>query len=163
MTKHVEQTLVLIKQDGVERGLIGRIIQRFEDAGFSIAAAKMVWADTDLSQQHYEEHVGKDFYEGLEDYLTGGPVMALIIEGVHAVSKVRTLVGDTEPSKATPGTIRGDFASMDKDVADHHGIGVKNLVHASEDQEAAKNEINMWFDADEQHDYTNVHEQHTRR
>lgn len=163
MTKHLERTLILIKPDGVQRGLIGRIIQRFEDVGFTISAAKMVWADEDLAQDHYEEHVGKHFYEGLEDLLTSGPVMALIVEGAHAVEKARQIVGDTEPRKARPGTIRGDFASMDKAVADEHDIGVKNLVHASATVDEAEEEIDTWFDDDEQHDYDTVYEQHTSR
>jgi nucleoside-diphosphate kinase len=161
MTDHVEQTLFLIKPDGVQRGLTGRIIQRLEDTGFKIAAAKMVWADEDLAKDHYAEHVGKDFYDGLEALLTSGPVMAMIIEGASAIDKTRQLIGDTQPKEAQPGTIRGDFASMDYDLADAHGIGLKNLVHASEDKEAAQEEINIWFDDDEQHNYKTVHEQHT--
>lgn len=163
MTEHVEQTLFLIKPDGVQRGLTGRIIQRLEDTGFKIAAAKMVWADEDLAKEHYKEHVDKDFYDGLEDLLTSGPVMAIILEGASVIEKTRQLIGDTEPKNAAPGTIRGDFASMDYELADEHGIGLKNLVHASEDQEAAEEEINIWFDKDEQHEYSTVHEQHTTR
>lgn len=163
MTDHVEQSLFLIKPDGVQRGLTGRIIQRLEDTGFKIAAAKMVWADEDLAKEHYKEHVDKDFYDGLEDLLTSGPVMAIILEGASVIEKTRQLIGDTEPKNAAPGTIRGDFASMDYELADEHGIGLKNLVHASEDQEAAEEEINIWFDEDEQHEYSTVHEQHTTR
>jgi nucleoside-diphosphate kinase len=163
MTDHIEHTLVLIKPDGVQRGLIGRIIQRFEDVGFKICAAKMVWADEDLAEDHYEEHLDKHFYDGLEELLTSGPVMALILEGVKAIKKTRQLVGDTEPRAAKPGTIRGDFASMDYNFADSKGIALKNLVHASEDQEAAQEEINIWFDDDEQHNYETVHEQHTTK
>lgn len=160
----VEKTLVLIKPDGVKRGLVGRIIQRFEDVGYKIVATKMVWADTELTQKHYKEHVDKPFYEELEELLTMGPVMAMVLEGVSAIEKTRQMIGTTEPKSAAPGTIRGDFASLSYEYADENkDVIFKNLVHASDSPESAETEINLWFDEADIHDYDTVHEAHTRR
>lgn len=156
-----QQTLVLIKPDGVKRGLIGRIISRFEDVGLKIVAAKMVWADTDLTKEHYAEHVDKPFYDGLEELLTMGPVMALVLEGPEAIQVTRKLIGGTEPKSAAPGTIRGDFATVSYEYADSRGIAFKNLVHGSDSEQSAKEEISLWFDEDDLHSYNTVHEKHT--
>lgn len=156
----IQRTLVLIKPDGVTRSLSGRIIQRFEDVGMKVVAMKMVWVDSEFAKEHYYEHVDKDFYPGLENLLTMGPVVAIVLEGVEAISKVRQMVGATEPKGAAPGTIRGDFAHVSYGYADKKGLGIKNLVHASEDEAAAKKEMKLWFDKKEIHSYKNVHDAH---
>jgi nucleoside-diphosphate kinase len=157
----IEATLVLIKPDGVMRGLIGEIVKRFEQRGLKIAGMKMVRIDKDFAKQHYVEHVGKDFYKSLEEFITSGPVVALAVEGVDAVELVRKIVGATEPKSALPGTIRGDFAHVSYSYADKKQISIKNLVHASGTKEEAEREINLWFSIEELHSYPNVHESHT--
>ncbi len=157
----IQRTLVLIKPDGVQRGLMGRIIQRFEDAGLKIVGMKMVWINEDFAKKHYEEHIEKDFYKSLEEFITFGPVLAMVLEGVYAVEVVRKLVGPTEPRAAAPGTIRGDFAHMSYDFSDSKGIGLKNIIHASSSEEDAKREIELWFSEDEIHSYKIVHEIHS--
>jgi nucleoside-diphosphate kinase len=158
----IEQTLVLIKPDGIERALAGRIISRFEDVGLKIVAMKMIRVDSDFSKKHYSDHVKKPFYAGLEKFITTGPVLAFVLEGVHAVELVRKLVGPTEPKAAQPGTIRGDFAHHSYAFADKKGIAIKNLIHASGNQKDAKREIALWFSGDELHSYKTVHEGHTQ-
>ncbi|MCD6590028.1 nucleoside-diphosphate kinase [Candidatus Woesearchaeota archaeon] len=157
----IERTLVLIKPDGVRRGLIGKIIMRFEDAGLKIVGMKMVWIDKDFAKKHYSEHVGKDFYSMLEEFITSGPVVAMVIEGVEAVEVVRKIVGPTEPKTAPPGTIRGDFAHHSARHADKHKKAVQNLIHASGTREEAEKEIALWFNPEEIHSYKTVHELHT--
>ncbi|RME55407.1 nucleoside-diphosphate kinase [Candidatus Woesearchaeota archaeon] len=157
----IEATLVLIKPDGVMRGLIGEIIKRFEQRGLKIAGLKMVRVDEDFAKQHYIEHVDKDFYKSLEEFITSGPVVAMAIEGVDAVELVRKVVGATEPKSALPGTIRGDYAHVSYAYADKKKISIKNLVHASGNKEDAERELNLWFSIEELHSYPNVHELHT--
>ncbi len=157
----IQRTLVLIKPDGVKRGLIGRIISRFEDAGLKIVGMKMVWIDKDFAKKHYSAHVGKDFYSSLENFITSGPVVAMVLEGVEAVEVVRKIVGSTEPKKAMPGTIRGDFAHHSATYANQKGKSVANLIHASGNLEEAKQEISLWFRDEELHSYKTVHEEHT--
>ncbi len=156
----IERSLVLIKPDGVERGLIGKIISRFEDAGLKIAGMKMVWVDKEFSKKHYKAHINKPFYSGLEEFITSGPVVAMVIEGISAVETVRKIVGSTEPKSAQPGTIRGDFAHHSYSYTDKKGIAIKNLIHASGTKEEAKSEISLWFKEEEIHDYKTVHEKH---
>jgi nucleoside-diphosphate kinase len=156
----IEATLVLVKPDGVMRGLIGEIMKRFELRGLKIAGLKMVRIDHDFSKQHYVEHVGKAFYKGLEEFITSGPVVAMAIEGVDAVELVRKVVGATEPKSANPGTIRGDYAHVSYGHADEKGISIKNLVHASGNKEEAEREINLWFSIEELHSYSSVHDEH---
>ncbi|NIA03848.1 MAG: nucleoside-diphosphate kinase [Nitrospiraceae bacterium] len=158
----IQRTLVLIKPDGVQRGLIGQIITRFENAGLKIIGMKLVQADKELSKKHYIEHYGKDFYSGLEKYITEGPVVAMVLEGIDAIAVVRKIVGPTEPKSAPPGTIRGDFSHISFDYADKSGKAVKNLIHASGNEEDAEREIKLWFNDDELYDYRTVHEIHTR-
>lgn len=158
----IEKTLVLIKPDGVQRGLIGQIIDRFEKVGLKIVAMKMVWVDKELSRKHYVEHAGKDFYNGLEKYMTEGPVVAMVLEGVDAIPTVRKIVGSTEPKSALPGTIRGDFAHVSYEHADKTKTAVKNLIHASGNKEDAKREVKLWFSPKEIHNYKTVHEIHVR-
>ena len=156
----IQRTLVLIKPDGVQRCLSGRIISRFEDVGIKIVGMKMVWVDKEFAKDHYFEHVEKDFYKGLETVLTMGPVIAMVLEGVEAIPKVRKLVGSTEPHSAEPGTIRGDFAHVSYGYADSNKLGIKNLIHASDSPKSAEKEIKLWFEDKEIHSYKNVHDVH---
>ncbi len=157
----IEHTLVLIKPDGVQRALAGRIIQRFEDVGLKMVAMRMQWVDGDFARKHYAEHVEKPFFAGLEAMITEGPVIAMVLEGVHAVELVRKMVGGTEPKSSSPGTIRGDFAMHSYPYADAKGSAIKNLIHASGNVEEAKGEVALWFSEDEIHTYATVHEKHT--
>ncbi|MDD9954006.1 MAG: nucleoside-diphosphate kinase [Candidatus Woesearchaeota archaeon] len=156
----IERTLVLLKPDTVQRCFMGEIISRFEKAGFKIVGCKMVWIDKDFSKQHYEEHVEKDFYPGLENMITDGPVLAMVLEGVDAIENVRKMVGATEPKASAPGTIRGDYAHISYGHADENKIGVKNLIHASDIPENAKKEVSLWFTEKELHSYKTVHDAH---
>src|SRR3989338_1708044 len=156
-----ERTLVLIKPDGVERGLIGAIITRLENVGLKIVGMKMVWIDKEFSKKHYAAHVEKAFYKGLEAFIVSGPVVAMVLEGIDAVDVVRKMVGSTEPKASAPGTIRGDFAHHSYGFADKKGIAIKNLIHASGSKEDAKTEVPLWFTTKELHSYPTVHEKHT--
>ena len=140
----MEQTLVLLKPDCVQRRLMGRIISRFEDKGLNIVAAKLLQVTPDLAKQHYAEHVSKPFYPGLEAFITSAPVMALVVEGLEAIGVVREMLGATSGLKASAGTIRGDFSSSRQ----------MNLVHASDGPDAAKREIGLYFNDSEICPYT---------
>lgn len=131
----MERTFVMIKPDGVQRGLIGEIISRLERRGLKLVAMKMVKVDEGLARRHYAVHEGKPFFEGLVRYITSAPVVAMVVEGTNAVAAVRQTVGATKPFEAAPGTIRADFALE---------IG-RNLVHASDAPETAAAEIGLWF------------------
>lgn len=157
----IEKTLVLIKPDGVKRGLIGEIIQRFEKAGLKIIGMKMFWVDNEFSKKHYKAHIDKDFYPGLESMITEGPVVAMAIKGVHAVEQVRKMVGSTEPRSAHPGTIRGDYAHHSYESTSKAGKAIKNLVHASGNSKEAEAEIGLWFSKEELHSYNTAQEVHT--
>jgi nucleoside-diphosphate kinase len=155
---------VLIKVDGVQRGLIGRIIQRFEDAGLKIVGMKMKWINEDFCRRHYfdvAKRRGEFVLNKLLKYLTEGPVIAMVIEGINAPEIVRKITGSTEPKSSAPGTIRGDFSHHSYLYADEKNIAVKNLIHASGNVEEAKYEIALWFSPDELHTYKTVHEIHT--
>ena len=159
----VERTLVLLKPDAVQRGLMGRIIQRFEDIGFKIVGAKMVWMDETFGKKHYfdvADRRGEKVLKVLLKFMTQGPVLALCVEGIHAVENVRKIVGSTEPKSAMPGTIRGDFAHHSYVYTDNKDNAIKNLIHASGKLEEAKYEIALWFKPDELHSYKTVHEIH---
>ncbi len=156
----IERSLVLLKPDAVQRCFVGEIITRFERAGLKMVGMKMVWVDKDFSKEHYAEHVEKGFYPGLESMITEGPVVAMVLEGVEAISTIRKMVGATEPKAAAPGTIRGDFAHVSYGYADQQKIGVKNLIHASANAEDAEKEVALWFDAKEMHSYKTVHDMH---
>ena len=153
-----ERTLVLIKPDGLKRGLAGEIIKRFEDRGLKICGMKMVWVDREFSKKHYSEHLEKYFYQNLENFIIEAPVVAMAIEGIHAVELIRKLVGPTEPKSAMPGTIRGDYAHQSYAYADKQGIAIKNLIHASGTKEEAKKELKLWFSEEELYDYKISHE-----
>lgn len=131
-----ERTLILVKPDGVQRGLIGEILGRLERRGLKLVALKLVQVERGLAEEHYAEHKGKGFYEGLVAYIMGGPVVAAVFEGADAVAAVRATVGATNPAKAAAGTIRGDL-----------GIEIaRNLIHASDTEPgSATREIGLWF------------------
>ena len=156
----IERSLVIVKPDGVEREIVGEIVKRFENTGMEIVGMKMVWIDRKFAEQHYKAHKSKPFFNELVDFITEGPVVAFVIEGVHAVENVRRLVGATSPHEAAPGTIRGDFAHLSMAYASKKGLGGKNIVHASGTKEEADEEINLWFKKEELHSYTTVHEKH---
>jgi nucleoside-diphosphate kinase len=161
----VERTLVLLKPDAVARGLVGRVVTRFEEALLKIVAAKMVWMDADLAKKHYfdlEERFGSGVFNAMSEFMESGPVLALILEGVEAVACTRKIVGSTYPDQAPPGTIRGDFAHMSKAYANERGIAVANLVHASGNTEDAAREIDVWFAKDEIHEYGSTAERFIR-
>jgi len=131
----MEQTLILLKPDCVERRLIGRIIARFEDKALNVVGMKMIRITPDLAKQHYAEHAEKAWYPALESFITGAPVVAMVLEGLNAISVVRNMLGATNGLEAAPGTIRGDFSSSRQ----------MNLVHASDGAESATREIALYF------------------
>jgi nucleoside-diphosphate kinase len=181
-----ERTFMLVKPDGVKRGLIGEIVDRIERRGLKIIAMKMILPTREMARDHYpapdewcklvgektlESYVkyGKDPMESLGttdyveigkiinewnmDYLTSGPVVCMVVEGVHAVDMVRKIVGKTFPSMADPGTIRGDFSVDSPNLANDEKRSVRNLIHASGDQDEAKHEMGVWFTESDLHDY----------
>lgn len=158
----IEQTFVALKPDAVQRGLVGEVIKRFEQAGLKIAAMKMVWVTPEFSKKHYKDHVEKAFYKGLEEFIVQGPVIGMVIEGISSIETVRKIVGPTEPKSAPPGTIRGDFSHHSYSYTDKKGIAIKNLIHASGNKKDAEYEIALWFTKDEIHNYKTVHEVHTQ-
>ncbi|HEY3781882.1 MAG TPA: nucleoside-diphosphate kinase [Fimbriimonadaceae bacterium] len=131
----IEKTLVLIKPGGVERNLIGEITRRIEARGLRVAALKLIKADRSTVEEHYAEHKGKGFFEGVVSYLTSGPIVAMAVSGENAVKAIRTTMGATNPVDAAPGTVRGDLALSIED----------NLTHSSSDPEAAERELKLWF------------------
>jgi len=159
-----EQTLVLLKPDAIQRGYIGEIIARFEKTGLKITGMKLVKADKQLAENHYTEELAKRRGQHVRDYninfLLEGPIIALVLEGLHAIEIVRKIVGPTEPRTAPPGTIRGDYAHMSYAHADHKKTVVRNLIHASADKNDAEREISVWFKKEEILNYTTVHEKH---
>jgi len=192
MASVVEQSLVLVKPDGVKRGLVGEIVSRFEKAGLKIVAMKMIWVDKEFAGKHYPEErtellrgigektlqtyekYGKDPGEELGtmdplkigqmvnlwnmDFLSSGPVVAMVLEGPHAIDNVRMVVGATLPVFAEPGTIRGDFSLDSPALANERKRAVHNMVHASGNVEEAEYEKQLWFREDEIQDYKRVDE-----
>jgi len=157
----VERTLVLLKPDAVARGLAGRITARFEDAALKIVGVKMKHMDADFTRQHYfdlEQRLGADVYNLTAAFMQSGPVIALALEGVDAVAKVRKIIGSTYPNEAPPGTVRGDFAHQTKASSEVSGKAVMNLVHASGNSEEAKYELDLWFPAAERFEYETLAE-----
>ncbi len=181
----VERTLLFVKPDGVKRGLIGEVIRRIERAGLKIIGLKMVWLGEDWAKKHYpdelapkigakarkafleqgkefpwtEEEYGRAVLEALRRYVTSAPIVAMVIQGPRAISKVRAIVGDTAPSRAAPGTIRGDFSCDDYEFANEQTRAIMNVVHAS-DSEGAEHEIAELFSEDELYpEYTTVYEE----
>ena len=135
----IERTLILCKADTVARGLVGDVLARFERRGYTIAAMKMLVCDEARAKKHYAEHEGKPFFNGLVEYITSAPIVALVLEGNDAVEGARATIGATNPIKAGPGTIRGDYGQT---------IG-RNLVHGSDSAESAAREIAIWFEPSE--------------
>jgi nucleoside-diphosphate kinase len=131
----LQRTFVAIKPDAVERGLIGEIIKRFEKKQYKIVAMKMLHVDQDLASKHYEEHIGKPFFQELVDFITSGPIVAMAVEGQDVIQGVRHIVGATNPLEAAPGTIRCDFAQVKQN----------NVVHASDCEVSAKRELDLYF------------------
>lgn len=134
-----ERTFVAIKPDAVKRGLIGRIIKRFENKGYKIIGLKMLQVSKDLAEKHYAEHIGKPFYKRLIEYITSGPVVAMVLQGDNTVVGVRKLMGSTRPTDAEVGTLRADFAQTME----------FNVVHGSDSVESAKREIDLYFKPEE--------------
>lgn len=168
MSKNVEQTLILFKPDALQRAVVGEILTRFERVGLRIAATKMLAPTREHYDTHYE-HIGKlktragdQIFAITLDMMNKGPVIAMVLEGIEAVSLVRKLVGTTEPKSAAPGTIRGDYSHMSYGYADGEGKGIPNLLHASGDVEEATKEIAHWFQPEELYDYEATHEKFTR-
>lgn len=192
----MEKTLVILKPDAIQRGLIGEIIGRFEKVGLKIVGAKMLVASNDLLGKHYpierrefiegmgqksldnykelgidpiealgtdDPHkIGKQILQWMLDYLQSGPVLAMVIEGPHAIALVRKLRGHTLPTMAAPGTITGDFSFDSSSLANEAKRPIKNLVHASGNKEEAEFEVNLWFTKDELFEYDTIHQSHMK-
>ncbi|MDK6862691.1 nucleoside-diphosphate kinase [Nosocomiicoccus ampullae] len=140
----MERTFLMIKPDGVQRNLIGPIVERLENKGFKIVGAKLMQVSDELAKTHYGEHSEKPFFGELVDFITSGPVFAMVLEGENIISTARLVVGATNPQEAALGTIRGDF-----------GLTVgKNIIHGSDSPESAEREINLFFDESELIDYS---------
>ena len=154
----MEQTLVLIKPDGIQQKVVGKIISRFEDAGLKVVGMKMVWVNKALSKKHYSEHTRKPFFAGLDVFIRSGPVVAIVLEGVEAVQNVRRIVGPTAPGEAAPGTIRGDYAHHTYAYTNRARKSIANIIHASGDAKDAKKEVALWFDKKELHSYKRADE-----
>ena len=182
----IEKTLVLLKPDAVQRALVGEIISRFERTGFKVVGLKMCYASKDIAGRHYADdeawlvsvgekakkaaeskgqkvtgspkELGQRVRQMLIEFITMSPTVAIVLEGHDVINKVRVIVGDTAPSKAAPGTIRGDFSFDSYGLADVSGRPIQNLIHASDAPESAKREIDIWFRKDEIHPYQRVDE-----
>jgi nucleoside-diphosphate kinase len=139
----MERTLVLVKPDGVQRGLIGELVARFERKGLKVIGLRLLVVPREMAERHYAVHAGKHFYQGLVDFITSGPVAAVALEGPDAIATVRRLVGGTMPNEAELGTIRGDLGIS----------GLRNLVHASDAPDTAEVELALWFGPDRLVDY----------
>jgi len=139
----MERTLVLVKPDGVQRGLIGEILARFERKGLKVVGLRLLVVPRPMAEEHYAVHQGKHFYAGLVEFITAGPVAAVALEGPDAIATVRRMVGATMPNEAAAGTIRGDLGIS----------GLRNLIHASDAEDTARAELALWFGPDVLVDY----------
>ena len=144
----MERTFLMLKPDAVQRNLIGEVVSRIERKGLKLVGAKLMTVPRSLAETHYSEHQGKPFYESLVSFITSAPVFAMVVEGEDAVDVSRHIIGETNPSEAAPGTIRGDFGLT---------IG-RNIIHGSDSTESADKEINLWFNPEELSDYTSNNE-----
>jgi nucleoside-diphosphate kinase len=135
----MERTLIIVKPDGVQRGLVGQVLERFERRGLKFAGLKLMRISRDLAGRHYAEHQGKSFYEGLVGFITSSPVVVGVLEGPNAIALTRSMMGATNPANAVPGTIRGDFAL----------VVSNNIIHGSDGPESAAREISLFFTQDE--------------
>jgi len=139
-----QSTLVLIKPDGVNRGIIGKVISRIESSGLKISGLKLIHIDDELAEKHYEEHKDKPFFSDLIKFIISAPVVAMVVSGPQAILKTRTIMGSTNPLESSPGTIRGDL-----------GLTIeKNIIHGSANQDDAKKEISLYFNKEEIIEYT---------
>jgi len=161
----IERSLVLLKPDAVDRGIVGEIITRFERVGLKIAGMKMLHPTHEHANKHYTEDLavrrGQHVRDMMIEMLTSAPLIAMVLEGVEAVELVRKLVGATEPKSALPGTIRGDYSHVSFKYADSKKIGILNLIHASSTPEEAVQEIKVWFNEDELLDHVPGYTKHT--
>ena len=164
----IQRTLILFKPDAVQRGIVGEILTRFERVGLKIVGTKMIFPNKEHYHKHYEgigkmvTRRGEKAFDMALEFMTQGPVIAMVFEGVEAVELVRKLVGGTEPKSALPGTIRGDYSHMSFGYADERNVGIPNLIHASGSIEEAKQEIEHWFSNYEIYDYSSPSEKFTR-
>ncbi|MFB6152047.1 MAG: nucleoside-diphosphate kinase [Haloarculaceae archaeon] len=150
MSHHDERTFVMAKPDAVQRGLVGEIISRLEGRGLKLVGAKFIQIDEELAREHYAEHEDKDFFDDLVEFITSGPVMAMVWQGADATRQVRRMMGDTDPAEAAPGTIRGDF-----------GLDLgQNIIHGSDHEDPGSNEreIDLFFEEDELVEYDRADE-----
>ena len=149
----IQRTLILLKPDAIDRGIVGEIVTRFELVGAKIVGMKLLVSEKDTAMKHYTEDLakrrGEKVRELMVEMLTSGPIMAVVLEGIEIVEVVRKMIGGTEPKTAAPGTIRGDYAHVSFKYADEKQIGVFNLIHASGSLEEAPVEIGVWFRPDE--------------
>ncbi|MBD0380589.1 nucleoside-diphosphate kinase [Paenibacillus sedimenti] len=145
----MEKTFLMVKPDGVQRGLIGEIVKRFEQKGFQLVGSKLVHITKEQAELHYQEHKGKDFYERLVNFITSGPVFAMVWQGDQVIALSRAMIGKTNSLEAAPGTIRGDYA-----IHTH-----LNLIHGSDSPQSAEREIGNFFKPDELVDYSKVIQQ----
>lgn len=161
----IERSLVLLKPDALERGIIGEIITRFERVGASIVGLKLLVSEKDTALKHYTDDLaqrrGEHVRQMMVDMLTSGPIVAICLEGIEMVEVVRKMIGGTEPKSAAPGTIRGDYAHVSFRHADSNNIGIFNLIHASGSVEEAKTEIAVWFKPEELVTHTPTYTQFT--
>tara|TARA_Y100000588_G_scaffold353076_1_gene406218 strand:- start:129 stop:578 length:450 start_codon:yes stop_codon:yes gene_type:complete len=139
----LQKTLLLVKPDGVQRGLVGQIVSRIEQKGLKLVGLKLMKVSKELANQHYGEHIGKPFFNDLVDFITSSPIVAMAVEGDNAVQVMRVIMGTTNPQEASPGTIRGDFGMT---------IGM-NLIHGSDSAESAERELSLFFNSEEILDY----------
>jgi len=164
----LERTLILLKPDALQRAIVGEIITRFERVGLKIVAAKVIKPSEEQYYYHYEtigkmiSRRGQEAFDVTLSFMQDGPVLAMVLEGIEAVSLVRKMVGTTEPKSAEPGTIRGDFSHISFDYANKNGLSIPNLIHASGDSDEAKQEINHWFRPEEIFEYATVHDKFTQ-
>ncbi|HEY88962.1 MAG TPA: nucleoside-diphosphate kinase [Thermoflexia bacterium] len=142
----MEESLIILKPDSVQRGLIGDIISRIERRGLRIAALKMIWLDRELAERHYHEHKGKHFYEPLLKFITSAPVVVMLVHGPEAIAVLRAMMGATDSKQAAPGTIRGDYG-----LSNRH-----NLLHGSDSLQSAQREVALFFTPEEIHAYQRV-------
>ena len=166
-TKLIQRTLVLLKPDAVDRGIIGEILHRFDRVGAKIVGLKMLVSEKDAAEKHYTEDLaqrrGEKVRQMMINMLMTGPIIAVVYEGVEIVEVVRKMVGGTEPKMSPPGTIRGDYAHISYEYANQKGIGVFNLIHASASVQEAQDEIKVWFKPEELIDYKPLYTKHTIR
>ncbi|MFW3147248.1 MAG: nucleoside-diphosphate kinase [Thermoplasmatota archaeon] len=143
-----ERTCILVKPDGIQRGLVGRILERIESKGYKIAGLKLLEVSREMAELHYAEHVGKPFFQDLVVFITSGPIVAAAVEGDNVIEGMRSMMGKTDPRQSPPGTVRGDF-----------GINLsRNVIHGSDSPESAKREIAIFFDETELLDYGRIDE-----